>query len=215
MCFSEAVLFSVSMQEGTSVQVVWDYGDGTADGTHSKANLETWPSGSVVTKVHTYTTPGIYNCKVTIKNNYDDININSTLYVFNAVDHIKLTSDAPVAFNKLGSLVTFTLSPKTSLPADQYPPTLTNISFISLGDDVKYPITDLLQDIPYDRAFATFKVATHKYFDIGTYVVSLNISNEISSNILTTTVGVDVPISSFMMKVIPPHAPGEIIDTPR
>ena len=81
---------------GTSVNVTFDFADGSPPYSIARPLADPWPKGRVESQLHSYTSSGIYKATVTIANNFNSFVFNCTTTVYGKIENITMLSNSPV-----------------------------------------------------------------------------------------------------------------------
>ena len=190
--FDETVELTARLEEGSSIKVFFDFGDGTNE-TYQTGNLEDWvtlvPSFEY-TVTHKYNVmPGELKPKIVISNNFRDEIIELDLVVFFDITGITLSSNSPRAYDAdRGTDIKF------GFEVDEFPPTLANVTFVFGDGDELHHVSFSLSDC-----------ASHKYDANGDYNVSADIYNKYSRLTIHGTVTVGLPITGLGLTLEPEH----------
>ena len=172
----ENISVDVTVQEGSRIKFKWDFNDGSTY-TAYRAIADV---NQLVSRFHAFSNPGKFPVNVAIFNSLSTISaeLPYTLVAEYPVENIALTTNSPVRLNP--GLVSFRLS----LLANGTPPTdavcVWNFNDGSgLSDSKRLEISPLK---PHED--------THTFTQEGIFTTSVNISNQVSSVVLTTDVDV-------------------------
>ena len=172
----ENVSVDVKVQEGSRIKFTWDFNDGST----YTANRAIADVSQLVSRFHAFSKSGKFPVNVTISNSLSTISaeLPYTLVAEYPVENIALTTSSPVRLN-LG-LVSFHLS----LLANVTPPTDAVCIWdfndgSGLSDSKRLAISSLK---PHEH--------THTFTQEGVFTASVNISNQVSSLVLTADVDV-------------------------
>ena len=95
----ETVSCSVSMTDGTSVEMLIDWGDGSTNFTHSVGQSLPWSTNPPVMPIyHTYSSPIFCDLNVTLSNAFNIAVRNFPVMVMIGVDNVELNEVSPIAF---------------------------------------------------------------------------------------------------------------------
>ncbi|ELU06540.1 hypothetical protein CAPTEDRAFT_185815 [Capitella teleta] len=182
------VTFTVDCLQGSSVEQVWDFKDGSKAFTQIDGLLEDW-SGSQ-TLVHTFKKPGEFNVSVTLSNNINSVTLYSLVIVLSGIDNVTFHNDAPVAFLNREATARFWLD------VDGMPPTGAWTVFDFKDGIVTAPV-------PFEEGLKY----THKFTASGLYNVMAYVYNAIDRENFTIPTWVVEPVSNLNFNVKPFHAP--------
>ena len=141
----ESVIFNVTMKDGTSLSITWDWKDGTPMEKYQLANGEAWPYNGYQARSHQFDVPGCYIVEVIIENHFTSYTFPHDICVFNDPSGFSLTSNSPVTYLNLEG------------PADLYFESATGYS-LTRGK-AAFHYGDVYEDIP--------TVSEEKDFNLG------------------------------------------------
>ena len=186
---NESVDFSVMMTAGSSVQITWDYKDGTPLDTFSLGNLIAWAPAHKETRTHKFVSAGTFDVEITIFNSATSSSFTHTINVLSGVDGLALVTNSPVPYLNGQGTISFWFVSTSDVP--------TNASvYIDYGDGT----TD--GPLPFDID----DIHVHTYTTEGTYSVSANVSNALNNMVLARTVSTVEPVTNMELYVSPEHA---------
>ena len=172
----ENISVDVTVQEGSRIKFTWDFNDGSTY-TAYRAIADV---NQLVSRFHAFSNAGKFPVNVTISNSLSTISaeLPYTLVAEYPVENIALTTSSPVRLNP--GLVSFRLS----VLANVTPPTDAVCIWdfndgSGLSDSKRLDISPLK---PHED--------THTFTQEGIFTTSVNISNQVSSVVLTTDVDV-------------------------
>ncbi|CAD5112526.1 DgyrCDS1737 [Dimorphilus gyrociliatus] len=184
--------FTAQLFGGTSIRLVFDYGDGTSD-SHSIPDLTRWTPGDEKTFTHKFSKPGIFTVNITASN-FQSFFKSFEITVLNTVDNMTLESSSPAPFVEPEGLVYFWFLPAT------FPPVNAEVRFLDWGDNT----TTTNKYVPFTMDKKTYM---HPYKSTGNYNVKVHVKNKLSALFLTVTVKLQIPITNMILDVNPKHAP--------
>ena len=190
--------FYVTMDEGTTAGVEWDFDDGSSKVTHQRGILENWPRAAngidpyVHEVVRYYDTPGFYNITVAVFNSYNYTEFHHTFFVMNRVENLTMMSNAPVGFINNQGLV------HVGFFTTKVPPIYALVNILWEENDPSSMEIGL--DFGFD-VWPNIQFGPHAYTELGSHKVWANVSNPISWEVYTITVWVILPITNFRMNI--------------
>ena len=172
----EIVSIDVRVEEGSRIKYVWDYNDGSTY-TSYRALAD---KNELESSTHAFADKGTFPVRVTVSNSLSPVSVDlaHALVVQYPVANISLTTNSPVRLN-LG-LVTFNLS----LLANVTPPT-DAVCVWNFADG-----SDLTQSAPFVISPLQPFVQRHTFGREGIFTTWVNISNNVSSLVLTAEIDV-------------------------
>lgn len=188
----DSLEFTAKLMGGTSVRLVFDYGDGESD-THAIDDLMQWVPGSEKKFSHKFNKPGVFTVNITAAN-FEIFEKVFEISVLNTVENMTLTSSSPSPFVEPEGVVYFWFLAAT------YPPVNAEVRFIDWGDNT----TASAKYVPFTMDRKTY---IHPFKSTGTYKVKAHIRNKLSNMYLTTVVKLQIPITNMVLDVDPKHAP--------
>ncbi|XP_023932388.1 uncharacterized protein LOC106168381 [Lingula anatina] len=184
--------FKLMITAGTSVSIVWDYGDGSRE-TYSIPVTSAWVQqvpGLSITRNHTYTAGGTPTATIIVANAYSNHTFTQQIDVITPISNLSLASNSPVAYIPPGTASIMVLQGGGA-------PVAGATIKIDWGDGTAVEFKDL------DVGFNYY----HEYEAKGTYRVTANVSNPISFMWLETGFLVAEPVTDLRLSTVPPHVP--------
>ncbi|PFX20690.1 Polycystic kidney disease and receptor for egg jelly-related protein [Stylophora pistillata] len=181
----ESVAIDIRVKEGSRIRYVWDYNDGSTDTSYRTLAKQ----NELESSSHAFARPGAFPVRVTVSNSFSDVSLDLTdaLVVEYPVANISLTTDSPIRLNP--GIATLNLR----LVADGTPPT-NAVCVWNFADG-----SGLTQSAPFIISPSQLFVKTYTYTSEGIFTALVNISNNVSSLVLTADIDVqeikDVSIS--------------------
>ena len=170
----ENISVDVTVGEGSRITYVWDFSDGSRYGAYrALAKQDEFES-----RTHAFTEDGNFPVRVTVLNSLFSVSLvlPYPLVVEYPIANISLSTNSPVRLNP--GQVTYHLS----LLANVTPPTDT-VCVWNFDDETSLTVTcDILPVQPY--------VQMHTFVQEGIFATSVNISNNVSSHLLTAAIDV-------------------------
>ncbi|KAK4476287.1 hypothetical protein MN116_001490, partial [Schistosoma mekongi] len=173
---SENMIFHVSFQEGTSIILTVDYGDGEVI-QQSAERLQTWPSGQQLTKK--YVNVSVYTVKFSASSGGVTENKTVNVHVIGPIgDYIAMTD---TEFSPVKSPLTLNITRQSGNPA-----ALAKIT-LDWGDNSQFTLDD----------FTDGNVYKHIYNSEGNFIVSASITNPVDQKVIMTTLKMRARIENF------------------
>ncbi|CAH8676554.1 unnamed protein product [Schistosoma rodhaini] len=179
---SENLIFRVSFQEGTSIILTVDYGDGEVI-QQSAMQLQTWPSDYQLTKK--YLNTGEYIVTFSASSGGNRENRTVSVYVVETIG--VYTAQANTEYVAANNPVTLKITRLSGNPA-----VLTKIS-LDWGDNSQFTLDD----------FHEGNVYNHIYKSEGDFRVTTSLTNPVDQNVFVTTLKVRAGIENFGCQVVP------------
>ena len=162
------VIVEISMDEGSNVMVIVDYGDGKID----KDFVSNWTSGDIMQVHHTYTTLGSFRIKVEVRNSANDSKEVKKCTVYDNVKYIDF--DIP-------NLSTSEFLEVKFLRNDNATATFGTAMILDFGDG---------QAKILEPDFSVGHMFNHTYSKAGVYELSATLDNPISASKITEWISV-------------------------
>ena len=181
----ESVAINIGIKEGSRITYVWDYSDGSTDTIYRTLADQ----NKLLSSYHAFARQGTFPVRVTVSNSLSPVFVDlaEALVVENPVASLSLSTNSPIRLNP--GIAIFSLS----LVANVTPPT-DAVSVWNFADG-----SGLTQSAPFIISASQLFVKKHTYRWEGIFTASVNISNNVSSLVLTADIDVqeirDVSIS--------------------
>ena len=172
----ENISVDVTVREGSRIEYVWDY----SDGSRYTAFRDMAHPDELESRMHAYNEDGKFPVKVTISNSLFAVSMNLpySLVVEYPVANISLSTNSPIRLNP-GEVIYH-----LSLLANVTPPT-DAVCVWDFNDG-----STLTSNEPLDISPVHPYVRMHTFKQEGVFTTSVNISNNVSSLVLTTNIDV-------------------------
>ena len=183
----ESINFFVTMDGGSSVEVLWTWGGDAQTETYTVGQGVDWIKGTNdQNKAHVFSVPGYYSTVINIKNNFNDSNCVLYHTVYNKVENISLTTNSPtpLVMKKAEVLIGLEAAPGSYLPTNA-----TAVCTYGNGQSGSFDFNPTVKHMQL-------------YTSQGNFPVSCNISNARSYLIVTTTVQIVMPVQDFYVKTM-------------
>ena len=180
------ISFTVTIANGSGVQVTWSYADSTPDNVYSLAPLQPWPAGSSQTMTHSFTAIGTYNVIVNVTNSVSVFTFQHVITIHPNLGTLTMQTNQPVAFvNSQANFIAWFTAPSTI-------PSGLTVTF-DFGDGTVTP----------PLSFSVSKQYTHTFTKTGSYLVNATVDSGFSKEVVTMNVNVMEPVANVFAIVEP------------